>query len=176
MNEIIRQRSEARKQRLTARLDKGSFPEDLSQPMLRAAKVHYEVAGRAVSTAYGDIGLIHQLTRELDLAREIDRRVQLFKIHLPYYESDHVLNLAYNALCGGQCLEDLELRRQDEAYVNTLGPLVITRGSHVEPTSDGQWQADLSPVNGPYLGPFANRSDALTGERTWLEANWLVRQ
>ena len=45
----------------------------------------------------------------------------LFKIHLPYHESDHVLNLAYNALCDGRCLEDLELRRQDEAYLNLLG-------------------------------------------------------
>ena len=39
----------------------------------------------------------------------------------PYHESDHVLNLAYNALCEGKCLEDLELRRQDEAYLNLLG-------------------------------------------------------
>jgi hypothetical protein len=45
----------------------------------------------------------------------------LFKVHLPYHESDHVLNLAYNALCAGTCLEDLELRRQDEAYLNLLG-------------------------------------------------------
>ena len=45
----------------------------------------------------------------------------LFKFHLPYHESDHVLNLAFNALCGGTCLEDLELRRQDEAYLNLLG-------------------------------------------------------
>jgi hypothetical protein len=47
--------------------------------------------------------------------------LQLFKVHLPYHESDHVLSLAYNALCGGTCLEDLELRRQDEAYLNLLG-------------------------------------------------------
>jgi len=38
-----------------------------------------------------------------------------------YSESDHVLNIAYNLLCGGTCLEHLELRRNDEAYLNALG-------------------------------------------------------
>jgi hypothetical protein len=134
VNEIIRQRSAARKQRLTERLDQGNFPEDLARPMLRASKVHYEVAGRAVGTACGGIGLIHQLACELKLAREIDERVHLFKFHLPYHESDHVLNLAYNALCGGQCLEDLELRREDEAYLNALGATRIP-----DPTTAGDF-------------------------------------
>ena len=55
-----------------------------------------------------------------------------------------------------------------------LGPLAISRGSHVEPTSDGRWLADLSPVAGPILGPFDLRSDALAAERNWLERNWLT--
>jgi hypothetical protein len=74
-----------------------------------------------VGTAYGGIGLIHKLVQEMGLAQEIDQRLVLFKLHLPYHESDHVLNLAYNALCEGRCLEDLELRRQDEAYLSLLG-------------------------------------------------------
>ena len=89
--------------------------------MLRAVNIQYELAGRSVGTANGGIGLVHQLVRALGLAPAIDQRLHLFKIHLPYHESDHVLNLAYNALCGGACLEDLELRRQDEAYLNALG-------------------------------------------------------
>ncbi|QDU29231.1 hypothetical protein ETAA8_43380 [Anatilimnocola aggregata] len=55
----------------------------------------------------------------------------------------------------------------------TLGQLAIMRGSHVEPTDDGQWLADLSPVHGPQLGPFAARSLALSAEREWLERHWL---
>lgn len=55
-----------------------------------------------------------------------------------------------------------------------LGTLAIARGSHVEPTADGQWLADLSPVDGPCLGPFVTRSAALVAERQWLETNWLV--
>ena len=54
-----------------------------------------------------------------------------------------------------------------------LGHLTISRGSHVEPNELGQWLADLSPVGGPQLGPFATRSTALSAEREWLELNWL---
>ncbi len=56
----------------------------------------------------------------------------------------------------------------------SLGQLSIQRGSHVEPTTDGQWTADLSPVKGPELGPFATRTEALAAERQWLETHWLT--
>jgi hypothetical protein len=56
----------------------------------------------------------------------------------------------------------------------SLGSLQIERGSHVEPTDDGSWTADMSPVNGPLLGPFAMRSAALEAERTWLLDHWLM--
>ena len=58
--------------------------------------------------------------------------------------------------------------------LNQLGRILIRRGSHVEPTDDGTWAADLSPVNGPLLGPFKTRSEALAAEVEWLHANWLV--
>jgi len=137
---IIRNRLAVRKRRNTDRLDKNNFPEDLSQPMVRAANVHYELAGRAVGTAYGGIGLIHELVRELQLAEAIDARLQLFKVHLPYHESDHVLNLAYLALCDGRCLEDLELRRQDEGYLNALGASRIP-----DPTTAGDFCRRFRP-------------------------------
>lgn len=57
-----------------------------------------------------------------------------------------------------------------------LGSLTIARGSHVEPNCDGCWLADLSPVSGPTLGPFACRSAALEAERDWLESHWLLSQ
>ena len=62
----------------------------------------------------------------------------------------------------------------DEALpLAELGRLTIARGSHVEPDTAGLWTADLSPVGGPLLGPFATRSAALDAEREWLETNWL---
>ena len=54
-----------------------------------------------------------------------------------------------------------------------LGPLDIRRASHVEPTADGHWTADLSPVHGPVLGPFNHRTEALAAEQAWLAARWL---
>ena len=62
----------------------------------------------------------------------------------------------------------------EELNLAGIGQLNIRRGSHVEPTSNGQWTADLSPVSGPVLGPFSFRSDALQAEQVWLEAHWLV--
>ena len=62
----------------------------------------------------------------------------------------------------------------EELNLKVLGRLSIRRGSHVEPTGNGQWTADMSPVNGPVLGPFACRSAALSAERKWLEEHWLA--
>jgi hypothetical protein len=50
-----------------------------------------------------------------------------------------------------------------------LGELSIRRASHVEPDAAGRWHADLSPVNGPRLGPFERRSEALAAESRWLD-------
>jgi hypothetical protein len=127
-------RSRARQRRILKRLDKFNFPHDLVQPMFRAANIQYEVAERSVGTPYGGIGLVHQLAKRLGLPAAIDERLHLFKIHLPYHESDHVLNIAYNALCDGRCLQDLELRRQDEAYLNALGAVRIP-----DPTTAGDF-------------------------------------
>ena len=35
------------------------------------------------------------------------------------------------------------------------------------------WQADLAPSNGPVLGPFRNRQDAIDAEIAWLQSNIL---
>jgi len=58
--------------------------------------------------------------------------------------------------------------------LHRLGRPLITRASHLEPDSSGQWWADLSPVNGPTLGPFGRRTDALAAEHSWLEEHWLL--
>ena len=61
----------------------------------------------------------------------------------------------------------------EEIDLAVLGSPAIIRASHVEPDQDGRWQADLSPVGGPVLGPFDHRSEALAAEHAWLEINWL---
>jgi hypothetical protein len=136
------ERSRRRQRRIAQRLDKFNFPDDLEQPMFRAANIHYEVAQRSVGTPYGGIGLVHQLAKALGLPAAIDQRLHLFKIHLPYHESDHVLNIAYNALCDARCLQDLELRRQDEAYLNALGAPRIP-----DPTTAGDFCRRFQPAH-----------------------------
>lgn len=133
MSASIQDRIRARKRRNERRLDKRNFPAG-GGPVLGASNVHYELAGRAVGTPYGGIGLVHRLVGEVGLAEEINARLHVLKIHLPYHESDHVLSLAYNALCDGTCLEDLEQRRQDEAYLNALGAARIP-----DPTTAGDF-------------------------------------
>ncbi len=59
--------------------------------------------------------------------------------------------------------------------LHSLGRPEISRASHVEPTAEGKWTADLSPVAGPLLGPFATRRQALNAEVAWLHV-WLDNQ
>jgi hypothetical protein len=99
-----------------------------------AANIHYEFADRIHGVAHGGIGAFHVLARRIGLIDAIDRKLHLLKIHMPYHESDHVLGLAYNALCDGTCLQDIELRRQDEVYLNALGAQRIP-----DPTTAGDF-------------------------------------
>jgi len=102
--------------------------------MLRAGNIHYDVAGRVRGLAAGGVGAVHLLAKRTGLIEAIDQNLHLLKIHLPYHESDHVLNIAYNILSGGDCLEDLELLRNDEAYLDALGAQRIP-----DPTTAGDF-------------------------------------
>ena len=88
---------------------------------MKASNIHYEMAEKARAVNCGGIGAIHLMVNKLGLGQEIDSRLHLLKKHLPYHESDHVLNLTYNALLEGVRLEDIELRRNDEAFLDGLG-------------------------------------------------------
>ncbi len=68
----------------------------------------------------------------------------------------------------------LRMVYDDRFDARAVGEATIKRGSHVEPTPDGRWTADLHPVGGPVLGPFDRRSKALTAERAWLQQHWLT--
>src|SRR6266404_298802 len=139
VNTKIRQKLAHRKRRLQRRLD----PSDLrgcEQPMFTARNIHYEIGQRSHGLAYGGIGAMHLLARKLGLIDAIDQRLHLLQIHLPYHESDHVLNLAYNALCDGTCLEDIELRRNDEVFLDALGARRIP-----DPTTAGDFCRRFKP-------------------------------
>jgi hypothetical protein len=88
--------------------------------MYRATGVRYEHSDRIRGLESGGIGAMHQLVQHVGLVEAIDQSVDVFKVHLPYHESDHVLGIAYNIVCGGTCLQDIERRRQDEVYLDAL--------------------------------------------------------
>jgi len=130
---IIRQKLTDSKRRIQARLDKTDL-RGCSEPMLTASNIHYEIAERCHGIGVGGIGAMHLLVRRLGLIEAIDRRLELLKIHLPYHESDHVLALAYLPLCGGTCIEDLELLRNDEVFLDAVGARRIP-----DPTTAGDF-------------------------------------
>jgi len=134
----IKQYLARRKRQILARLDKTKF--EGPGPVLAGANIHYEVAERTHGIACGGIGLIHDMVQRLGLAEAINRSVPVFKRYLPYSESDHVLNIAYNLLAGGTCLDHLELRRNDAAYLDALGVRRIP-----DPTTAGDFCRRFEP-------------------------------
>lgn len=140
MNAKVRKKLAARKRRIERRLDKTNLGTEC--PVISASNIHYELADRTQAISAGGIGMIHQVVKSLELDDAINRRLNLFKIYLPYSESDHVLNIAYNLLAGGTCLEHLELLRNDEVYLNALGAQRIP-----DPTTAGDFCRRFDPLH-----------------------------
>lgn len=133
VNAKTRKQLARRKRRIERRLA-GKPAKPTGQPAFAASNIHYEVGDRDRGLAHGGIGAFHLLARRIGLIEAIDDKLHLLKFHLPYHESDHVLNFAYNALCDGTCLQDLELRRRDEVYLDALGTRRIP-----DPTTAGDF-------------------------------------
>jgi hypothetical protein len=88
--------------------------------MFKARAIHYDLADKVHGLGCGGIGAIHLMAQRLGLPAAIDGELHLLKRHLPYSESDHVSNIAYNFLAGGDVLQDLESLRTNENYLNAL--------------------------------------------------------
>jgi len=122
-----------KRRRIAYRLRERTWAEQ-PRPMMTASNIHYELADKDRGLGAGGIAAMHLLAQRVGLVERIDDHLHLLKRHLPYHESDHVLNIAYNSLCGGTCLDDLELRRNDEAYLDALGAQRIP-----DPTTAGDF-------------------------------------
>ena len=173
MNAITRKRLIQRKQRIGHRLRKIQWP-DQPRPMLAARVIRYEVAERARGVACGGIGAMHRLALRTGLVEAIDRNLRLLKRHLPYHESDHVLNMAYNILAGGTCLEDLERRRTDEAYLDGLGasriPDPTTAGDFCRRFTEADVETLMDTINEVRLGVWRRQPPAFF-ERAVIDAD-----
>lgn len=120
MKRSVRRKLAREKRQIEKRLE-AAVRVNLGAPVLNARNIDYEIADKAGAITNGGIGVVQRMVQKIGLAREIDSALDLLKIHKPYHESDHVLNIAYNALCGGQRLEDIELRRNDRVMLDALG-------------------------------------------------------
>jgi hypothetical protein len=172
-----------RKENLTKRLERKQWPEQ-EKPLMRAQNIHYEMAEKVRAIECGGIGAFHLLACNSGLVEALNDRVHLLKRHLPYHESDHVLNIAYNTLTGGTCLEDIELRRNDETFMDGLGaeriPDPTTAGDFTRRFSAGDVVELMEAINSirPKLWkkrlPRRERKEAIldidgTHARTWGE-------
>ena len=108
MNKIVaaqsRRNSTQRGRKVAARHAQAGHWSAQSKPMLTSGKIDYEIGANIDATSFGGIAAVHRLAVRLGLVDAINDRLELLKVHLPYHESDHVLNLAYNVLCGGRRL------------------------------------------------------------------------
>jgi hypothetical protein len=146
-----------------ARIERRLAPRNWSaqaQPMLRGRNLCYQMGERTGAVGCGGLGAIHTMVQRLGLVKEIDQNLHLLKVHLPYHESDHVLNLAYNILAGGVRLEDIELRRQDENFLEGLGAQRIP-----DPTTAGDFTRRFTAEDILTLQECLNR----TRQRVWQQ-------
>jgi len=176
MNRKIRRTIAAEKRKIERRL-KQAVKVNEGGPVLAGSNIRYELAEKTKAIANGGIGAIHRMVNKTVLTRRIDDSVKLLKIHQPYHESDHVLNIAYNALCGGRRLEDIELRRQDRVFLDAIGaesiPDPTTAGDFCRRFDAGDIESLMNAVNETRLGVW-RRCPTLTQETARLDADGTI--
>jgi Transposase DDE domain group 1 len=147
-------------------------------PMLTAGPVHYEVGGNVDATCFGGIAAVHRLVTKLGLPEAINADLELLKVHLPYHESDHVLNLAYNVMCGGTRLEDIERLRHDTAYMNALGADLIpdptTAGDFCRRFDEDDVTALMEAINAVRPKLWTSRGRDLLGPIAYLDVDGTI--
>lgn len=137
MKRTIRRRLEREKQKILNRLEPligGTEPREPGKPELRSSGIAYELAQRSQAISCGGLGVIMKVVDKVGLVRAINERLHILKLARPYQDSDHVLNIALNLLCGGTVLEDIEIRRNDAAFLDAVGARAIP-----DPTTAGDF-------------------------------------
>ena len=137
MKRSIRRRLDREKRKIIARLAPligGTEARGDGGPELRASGVAYELACRTRAISCGGVGAIMRLVEGVGLPGAINERARVLKMARPYRDSDHVLNIALNLLCGGQVLDDIEIRRNDVAFLDALGARAVP-----DPTTAGDY-------------------------------------
>ena len=153
------------------RLERAVRPNMIGRPVLGRTNVHYELSARTRATAHGGIGLIAKVIDATGLASEIDSSLELLKLHKPY----HVLNIAYNALCGGRRLQDIEARRCDQVFLDGLGteslPDPTTAGDFCRRFDPGAVLALQEAVNRARLEVWRRQPDSFFEQPAVIDAD-----
>ncbi len=178
MKPRIRQKLGIQKRRIGSRLRRACHRRDSGRPVLRQSGCQYEIAERARGLSCGGIGAVHDLVRGSSLVEQIDSRVEVLKAHRPYHESDHVLNIAYNVLCGGRTLDDLELLRNDEVFLDALGvealPDPTTAGDFCRRFAPGDIEALMEAINAARLEVWKRQGPKFTQETARIDADGTI--
>ena len=148
---------------------------NVSGPVLGRANVVYELAGRTRAVAHGGMGMVAKLVGALGLAEELDSSLDLLALHKPYYESDHVLNVAYNALCGARTLDDIERRRGDQVFLDGIGasalPDPTTAGDFCRRFDEASVMALQEAVNRARLGVWSAQPPTFFSQTAVIDAD-----
>lgn len=152
MTAKFKKRIDKRKKKIAERLkNDGAIG---CKPVMDANRIRYELSKKVDATTCGGIGVIHKMNQMLKLPELINSNLQLLSVHKPYFESDHVLNMVYNIVAGGKYIEDLELRRNDTAYMTALGstriPDPTTAGDFLRRFETPEQMEKLFEINNEY--------------------------
>ena len=165
---------ERERRRIERRLADAVVP-NARGPVIGRGNISYELAERTKAVAHGGMGMICRLVGWSGLPEEIDSALSLLKIHRPYFESDHVLNIAYNALCGGSTLTDIEARRGDRVFLDGIGAKSLP-----DPTTAGDFCRRFDPdavmalqeaINRARLRVWATQPPAFFARRAVIDAD-----
>ena len=177
MNRKVRRQLEVAQRKIGSRLAEaeGGREPRAEGIELGASAIRYEMSDRVHAVVCGGIGAIHELARKVGLVDALDTRLPILKRRRPYSEADHILNIAYNALCGGHVLDDIEVRRNDVAFLDALGARTIP-----DPTTAGDFcrrftvehvEALMDIVNDVRVGVWQQQPAAFFEETARIDAD-----
>jgi len=177
----IRRQLAAAVSKITARL---AAAEGGQQPRsggseFSAGTIHYEISERNHAITCGGIGAIHQLANKVGLVEALNLNLRLLERRRPYSEADHILNIAYNALCGGLVLDDIELRRNDVGFLDALGARTIpdptTAGDYCRRFQPADIQRLMDTVNDVRVGVWQRQSPEFFAAPARIDADGTLR-
>ncbi|MBK6515597.1 MAG: transposase [Polyangiaceae bacterium] len=147
-------------------------------PEFAPGAARYDVSDRVQAIPYGGLGAVHQLAREVGLVRQLDARLPILMKRRPYSESDHILNIAFNVLCGGTVLDDIEVRRNDAAFLDAVGARTIpdptTAGDFCRRFDTDQIETLMDVVNDVRVGVWQRQEASFFGQTAKIDADGLI--